>query len=175
MSTFISFSLNENINLVFHVIAVTRLGTLKRFEVRIPAIYRLPEPLLDFYRCYRTYIHVIDCIEAHCRGTSRQNVVTFHRIRLRFPFVPFNEFFQAFHARYILSSPPILTFFYDSLVDRRWNTSNRCGSIEKQTRIKLREKKNSVFFHQLHFFLLHTIFYLILRLFQDRRYNIHLF
>lgn len=50
-------------------------------------------------------IHGIDCIEAHCRGTSRPNVVTFHRIRPRFPFVPFNEFLEVFHALCIPFSP----------------------------------------------------------------------
>lgn len=46
-------------------------------------------------------IHFIDCIEAQCRDTSRQNVVTFHRgERVRFPFAPFNEFHSGvFHAR----------------------------------------------------------------------------
>lgn len=154
MSTFISFSLNENINLVFYVIAVTRLAILKRFEVRIPAIYRLPEPLLDFYRCYRTYIHVIDCIEAHCRGTSRQNVVTFHRIRLRFPFVPFNEFFQAFHARYILSSPPILTFFYDSLVDVGGTHPTDVDQYRNKHESNWERRKIQSFFHQCIFFFL---------------------
>lgn len=54
---------------------------------------------------------------------------------------------------------------------RRWNTYNR-SIKQKQTWIKLRRKKNS-FFHQLHFLLLHTIFYSVLRLFQV--INIHLF
>lgn len=46
------FSLS--LSLLFFI-TLTRFGTLKRLEVRIPAIYRVPEPLLDFYRCYRTY------------------------------------------------------------------------------------------------------------------------
>lgn len=45
------------------------------------------------------HIYFIDCIQAQCRDTSRQNVVTFHHTRVRFPFAPFNEFRGGvFHA-----------------------------------------------------------------------------
>lgn len=46
----------------------------------------------DFYRRYRTYILYRLYPPAQCRDTSRQNVVTFHHTRVRFPFAPFSEF-----------------------------------------------------------------------------------
>lgn len=63
--------------IMFFFIILTRLGTPKRFEVRILAIYRFLEPVLDFYRCYRTYTRY---------RLYRGHIVEVHLARMSLPF-----------------------------------------------------------------------------------------